>query len=67
MNKTEHLLACLSEECAEVQQEVGKALRFGIDDKWKDNPTNATSLAYEFCDLLAVFELLQAEGGDSTT
>ena len=62
MNKIEHLLACLVEECAEVQQEAGKALRFGLNDKWKDKPTPAEGIAYEFCDLFAVYELLQAEG-----
>jgi len=29
---TEHLLVCLAEECAEVGQAVGKALRFGLKD-----------------------------------
>jgi len=32
MNRTEHLLVCLAEECAEVGQAVAKALRFGLDD-----------------------------------
>ncbi len=31
MNKTEYLLVCLAEECAEIQQAVDKALRFGLD------------------------------------
>lgn len=29
-SKLDHLLACAGEECGEVQQVVGKALRFGI-------------------------------------
>lgn len=32
MNLKEHLLTVLSEECAEVQQAVSKALRFGAKD-----------------------------------
>lgn len=28
MNRSEHLLSCLAEECAEVAQRVSKALRF---------------------------------------
>ena len=32
MNKQEYLLTCLSEECAEIQQAVSKALRFGLDN-----------------------------------
>lgn len=31
MNKAEHLLTCLAEECAEIQQAVSKALRFGVE------------------------------------
>jgi hypothetical protein len=32
INETDHLLACLAEECAEVSQRVMKALRFGINE-----------------------------------
>jgi hypothetical protein len=32
MNITEHLLATLAEECAEVAQATSKALRFGLDE-----------------------------------
>ena len=32
MNKAEHLLATFAEECAETQQAIGKALRFGHKD-----------------------------------
>ena len=32
MNREEHLLTILSEECAEVIKDVSKALRFGLDD-----------------------------------
>ena len=31
MSEVEHLLVCLSEECAEIQKAVSKTLRFGED------------------------------------
>lgn len=39
------------EECAEVQQECSKVLRFGQD------PFNAENLKKEICDLLAMIDL----------
>lgn len=40
MNTTEHLLVVLGEECAEVQQNIAKALRFGLDDHHPDKNRN---------------------------
>ena len=63
MNITEHLLVCLSEECAEVAQEVSKALRFGLSEVMPGQPlTNEERIAREFVDLLAVYEILEMEG-----
>lgn len=62
MNKIEHLLTCLVEECSEVQKEATKALRFGLDDKWKNNPDQAEKIIVEVCDLVAVLEMLIDEG-----
>ena len=63
MNKTEHLLTCLIEECAEIQKAAAKALRFGLDDHAPDGPeiTNSMSIAYECADLLAIIEMLESE------
>lgn len=61
MNKTEHLLTCLIEECSEIQKEAAKALRFGLDDKWKSDINTAEKIAIEFGDLLGVFEMLKEE------
>ncbi len=61
MNDTEHLLVCLAEECAEIQQAVAKALRFGLEDNYK-NTTPAADIARECCDLIAVIELLEEAG-----
>ncbi|MBP0440643.1 MazG nucleotide pyrophosphohydrolase domain-containing protein [Tianweitania sediminis] len=63
MNAQEHLLTCLAEECAEVAQEVAKALRFGLDDKKPgQDRTNAERIASEMGDLLAVYNMLEHEG-----
>ena len=61
MNKTEHLLTCLIEECAEIQKAATKALRFGLDDHAPDGPINSESIAHELTDLLAVIEMLEDE------
>lgn len=59
MNRTEHLLVCLAEECAEVGQAVSKALRFGLTDGYPETDrTNATDIAFEVSDLFAVIEML---------
>jgi len=63
INKTQHLLICLAEECAEVQQRVTKILRFGIGEIQPGQELdNGTRLTAEVTDLLAVLELLYAEG-----
>ena len=64
MNKTEHLLTCLMEECAEIQKAAAKALRFGLDDHAPDEPevTNGENIAFECIDLFAVIEMLEEMG-----
>ena len=58
MNKTEHLLACLMEECAEIQKVAAKALRFGLDDHAPGEPMvpNSESIANECTDLLVYID-----------
>ena len=57
--KMDHLIACIGEECGEVQQAVGKALRFGIlDTNPKTKNTNWVELRKEVHDLIAVYEML---------
>lgn len=59
MNQVEHLLACLSEECAEVQHAVGKALRFGLHDMWPEKGvTNSQQITIELLDVQAISILL---------
>ncbi|ARO88142.1 hypothetical protein EBAPG3_010350 [Nitrosospira lacus] len=63
MNTSEHLLTCLSEECAEVQHRVSKALRFGMGEiEPGQDLTNAQRIAQEFHDVLAIVEMLEERG-----
>lgn len=60
MNEKEHLLVCLSEECAEVQHAIAKALRFGLDDGYPESTTtNADDILNELADITAVVEMLE--------
>lgn len=62
MNRLEHLLTILQEECGEVIQAAAKVNRFGPNDKWKDLPSTEERLHEEFNDVLAVINLLQKQG-----
>lgn len=59
MNKVEHLLTKLIQECAEIQQIATKAQLFGLNSGHpKHTTTNAEELKLEINDLLAVKSLL---------
>jgi hypothetical protein len=63
MNREEHLLIILSEECSEVSKEVSKALRFGLSDmKPEQIFTNADMISKELGDLIGIAEMLYDEG-----
>lgn len=65
MNKEQHLLACLAEECSEVIKEINKAFRFGLDDFNPKDPNKVTTrekIELELVDLIAVVELLSIHG-----
>lgn len=63
MNIHEHLLTCLIEEAAEIQQAATKALRFGTDDGYPGSKTtNAQNIARECCDIVAIIEMLEDKG-----
>lgn len=63
MNRTEHLLTILAEECAEVAKNATKALRFGLTDHEPGlHESNAERIMYEYHDLQAVIVMLQGHG-----
>lgn len=65
MNRIEHLLAVLAEECAEVAQRCSKAQRFGINQRQADQPlTNAQRITVELNDLYAVVEMIRDDLGE---
>lgn len=62
MNKTEHLLTCLIEECSEIQHAASKALRFGLlDGEPNGSTTNKEDIEAELSDLLSVVKMLQKD------
>ena len=66
MDRTEHLLACLAEECDEVGQRALKALRFGLlEVQPEQNKTNWQRIQDELIDLLAVMEMLEDAAGST--
>lgn len=62
MNREEHLLVCLSEECAEVTHRVSKALRFSMDEVEDGQTlTNRERISQELNDLYAIATMLHME------
>lgn len=62
MNKTEHLLIILSEECAELSKQISKALRFELDDiEPKQELTYRARIISELADIIGAARLLVDE------
>ena len=62
MNRQEHLLSIVAEECAEVAQRASKALRFGLYETQPDQALNNWErIMYEFADLCAALELTRPD------
>lgn len=60
MTREENLMVIAMEECAEIQQEISKALRFGVDNHHPNEPniTNGERILKEFHQLRAVMDML---------
>jgi hypothetical protein len=63
MNRKEHLLNILSEECVETAQRASKALRFSLQEiQPGQDLSNADRILTEFYEAVAMVEMLQREG-----
>lgn len=64
MRKNEYLALVAMEECAEIQQALSKAIRFGFDDHHpsRADETNEEQMLTEFYQLTAMIEELQKHG-----
>jgi len=63
MNRVDHLLWTLAEECAEVAQRASKAARFGLEEVQPGQEfTNAERLMHEYADLIGIMDVLVRDG-----
>lgn len=64
MTSNEHLMVVAMEECAEIQQAISKALRFGLNNYHPDTPgtTNGDQIVTEFAQLYGVITMLVEAG-----
>ena len=63
--KLDHLLGCVTEEAGEVQQVIGKIIRFGLHDHNRGQKnTNLADLKQEVHDLYAVYQMVMNELGE---
>ena len=60
MNKGEYLMVVAAEECAEIQENISKAIRWGVSNHHPDKPetTNGYEILKEFNQLRAVIDML---------
>ena len=62
LSKIDYLLSCISEECGEIIQVIGKSQRFGLNDI---NPSKQLSnkilLKLEIHDLITAYKMLLEE------
>ena len=53
-----YLLGTLGEESGEIQQAIGKILRFGLYDQHREKEPNFRELQKEVHDLIAVYQMV---------
>lgn len=63
MNRIEHLLTVLMEECCELAQDTSKAKRFGVHEQRDLSTSNHDRMQKEYNDLLAMIDMLNEEEG----
>jgi hypothetical protein len=63
MNRQEHLLTILGEECSELHQEICKALRFGVNEQRDLSTSNSERMFKEFNDLIAMVDMVNESLG----
>ena len=61
MNRGEHLLTILTEECGEVIQAATKAMRFGMHEGRDLSTSNYHRLKVEINDIYAMVEMIEHE------
>jgi hypothetical protein len=61
VNRFEHLMTILGEECAEITQIAAKINRFGLHESRDLGVTNRDRLQAEYNDLVALVEMLNFE------
>tara|TARA_R110002126_G_scaffold1757_1_gene10543 strand:+ start:4387 stop:4716 length:330 start_codon:yes stop_codon:yes gene_type:complete len=67
MDRQEHLITILGEECSELHQELCKALRFGLNDREPGNLLdNSQKIFSEFNDLMAMVEMVNESVKDTS-
>jgi len=62
MDKIEEIFIIAQEECAELIQEISKIRRFGLDSMHRDGQSHRLKLTQEAGDVLAMIELMKAQG-----
>lgn len=64
MNSAENLLIIAMEECAELQQAISKALRFGLHNHHPNKPdrSNELDIQTEYTQLCETMRLLERRG-----
>lgn len=63
MDRSEHLLTILGEECSEVHQETSKALRFGVYEQRDLSTSNIERMNKEYNHVLAMIDMINDEAG----